>query len=227
MNIAIISYSWGEYTNLSDITFPAWSSYAERHGYKFIHQWDKLEDTWNKPHCLLKHLPDTDLLMWVDCDTLPTNPFLKIDEIWKENGEWKPIVLSADCYGLNCGTMILSNCPIVEMFWKCILDQGYPRFGKDLQGWDEQEAVVRWAHQHPFMRHIQVVPQRILNCYVNKEYGRPSNWGGDWSEGDFIIHFPGLPLERRIELAKEYSEKAEKYVVEREHRTPRPQSEQT
>lgn len=221
MNIGILSYSWGEYTKLSDITFNAWQSYADRHGYTFVTDWTKEDNAeWQKPKFLLRELPKYDALLWVDCDTVCTNPLIKAEQVFKSHG-CPPLMLSADCYGLNAGTMMMSNQPITSMLWHAVLEVGYPMFGENR--WDEQESLIRFAHQHPYMNHVRVVEQRIMNSYINAEYNRPDDWGGTWCQGDWIIHFPGLPLERRIELAKVYVEKADEYVALQE---PQKQSRQ-
>jgi hypothetical protein len=43
-----------------------------------------------------------------------------------------------------------------------------------------------------------------MNSYDYALYGNENN-EGQWQPGDFVIHFPGLSLEKRIELVRKYS----------------------
>lgn len=78
--------------------------------------------------------------------------------------------------------------------------------------WVEQQAMIDLRFKHAAITHI--VPQHWINSYDYKlvyhlgpEYHQGLDCYGErgqWAPGDFLVHWPGQPLELRLELAKDY-----------------------
>lgn len=203
MKIAIISICSESYKVLSDVTYPAWREYAARHGYDFISEGvtDERGANWQKISMIAHHIKTYDLVLWVGADTLCTNPDIKIDKFWMSQGT-PSMIFSTDVFGINSDVMLFAKGAASEMFLYAVNDVGYLTY-KDHR-WAEQEAIIRFAHQKPYSDWVKVIPQKGFNSYIHAEYGRPSEWPGNWERGDWILHLPGLSLERRIEIINEF-----------------------
>jgi hypothetical protein len=74
--------------------------------------------------------------------------------------------------------------------------------------WFEQQAVIDF---YPKFQHLfKLIPQRQINSYDYAMYGTdPTDLlgtSGQWVPGDFVIHWPGLPNEVRVQLAQQYQQ---------------------
>jgi hypothetical protein len=67
----------------------------------------------------------------------------------------------------------------------------------------EQEALSRFAFQKPYCDVVKIIPQKGMNSYLHKVYGRPEEWPGNWEPGDWILHLPGMTVELRIQILGE------------------------
>lgn len=78
--------------------------------------------------------------------------------------------------------------------------------------WVEQQAMADLRHRHAAITCI--VPQCVMNSY---DYALYDHFGpyyragldcygkrGQWQPGDFLIHWPSTPLDKRLELARHY-----------------------
>jgi hypothetical protein len=79
----------------------------------------------------------------------------------------------------------------------------------------EQQAMIDSVFLEENAGKIKIVPQRYLNAYQNSLYPHQSKYDclgtdGTWQHGDWLIHWPGTSLEKRLELAKIYLERVVK-----------------
>ncbi len=51
---------------------------------------------------------------------------------------------------------------------------------------------------------MSVVHQKCFNSYLYSEYTYPDDKGGSYTKGDFVLHLPGMPNHRRLQLIQEY-----------------------
>jgi hypothetical protein len=210
MKIGILTGNSPEYEPLADITNPAWEHYCEKHGYEFVAEsWGPEcgHLGWYKMERLRVLLPRFDILMWVGCDTLPTNPHRNIEGFSALFNPWH-ILLPIDLFGINSDVMIYKSTPVSDMFLEAVCGPGRVLYQN--HHWAEQEAITRFAGAQPYRDHAQPYRDHVkqvegMNSYLNAEYGRPPSWYYNWRDGDWILHLPGMPLERRIVLAREYS----------------------
>lgn len=208
MNICIASICFPDYARLGDVTHPVWEAYCEKQGYAWHVERAPLSDrgaNWDKIILISRLLPRYDFVLWVGCDTLVTNSELTIQQQYQPY-DGLSILLAADLFGLNSDVMLFRQSVWSELFLHAVHNVGYIMYRN--HHWAEQEAIIRFAHQAPYQEHVGIVPQKGFNSYLQEVYGRPAHWPGNWSPGDWILHFPGLSLERRIELAQDYAKLA-------------------
>ena len=202
MKIAIISISSESYKPLSDVAYPYWRRYCEKHGYDFISEGatDPRGTNWQKISMIGHYLKLYDLVLWVGADTVVTNSEITIEQFWLLQGKPK-VLLSTDVFGVNSDVMLFSQSVESEMLLYAIDTLGYQLYEK--HHWGEQKSIIRFVHQKPYSDWVKIIPQKGMNSYLHRLYGRPENWPGNWEQGDWILHLPGLPLDERLRVIEE------------------------
>ena len=136
-----------------------------------------------------------------------TNFNIKLDDLIYEDSFF---IIAADIHGINADSFFIKNTPISIKFFEEILEK------KD-NYIDEQQAFNMLRHKYDF----KIIPQKFINSYDYSLYcciedfningyqqeceSQKDIFGlkGQWTNGDFLIHWPGISLSKRIELAKE------------------------
>jgi|688.fasta_scaffold216117_2 hypothetical protein len=203
---ALITIYDEKYKPLADLT---WHQnkvpYAKRHGYDVLAKTDNFNPDiklgfqkiwWLKS--LMVERPDIEWFWWTGCDTLITNWTTKIEDKISNDHHF---ILASDCNGLNSDSFLLRNSVegrnFIDHLWSI-----EPKL-RDHK-WEDQQAIIDSVDQ--FKDIIKIVPQKEMNAYNTAIYNNQSNldlYGNDgtWRPGDWLIHWPGLSLERRIWLA--------------------------
>jgi hypothetical protein len=71
--------------------------------------------------------------------------------------------------------------------------------------WAEQQVIIDTIDDHTDK--VKIVPQRYMNSYIQEPYDycdvRTDILGnsGEWSTGDWIVHWPGLHKPLRMDQA--------------------------
>ncbi len=86
-NIDIIMFATDNLKTYTELSVAGWKTYCEAHGYGFTlyskPYYDDLHLAWSKIRCVLEHLKttETEYVVLVDADTIPTSLDLSIEEI--------------------------------------------------------------------------------------------------------------------------------------------------
>jgi hypothetical protein len=211
MKFAIVSLHSHVYQPLADLT---WHQnrllYAIKHGYEPIVKTDDFKGM----HlgfakiALLKEVLDQDrfdAVFWTGADTLITNFNYELDQFIYEN---KHITIATDFNMIQNDSFIIRNTPESKNYLDMILEKmpvylSHPYF--------ETGVMVETYPQYEKI--IKIVPQKFLNSYPYeiyvKNFGAPNTLdrlglNGNWTKGDFLIHFPGLNIPTRIKLCQKY-----------------------
>ena len=209
MNVALATLHSDAYAPLAEVTLPNKERYCRRHGYDLHavrHPADaELGPNWGKVSLLWELTERYDAVLWLGCDTLITNGERTVESLLGKNPA-ADVLLASDLYGINADVILTRATAVARMFWYAVGTVGHAFY--HAHPWSEQEAMVRFATTPPYAESVRVLPQSAMNSYLHAEYGRPADWPGGWQPGHFILHLPGMPLERRVELAREYAAKA-------------------
>lgn len=149
--------------------------------------------------------------MWLDADLLITNPAITLEDLWYQAVKWpmeQKIVLPYEHNGHNATVIMARSCDLVYDFFWAANNTGRKLFlGHD---WVEMEAMRYFAQTPPYDNLIAYLSAKKLCPILHTEYieaGLPervsSKYG--WAEGDFALHLSALHIDRRVELAREYS----------------------
>jgi hypothetical protein len=216
MNLMLLSLHDDNYKTLGEIT---WNNnkvpYALKHGYQYYCKRNNFNYTLGYEKIfMIRQLfeinnPKIDWIWWTGCDAIITNFNIKIEDIIDDTYH---LIIATNCNGINVDSFLIKNSPQGKAYLEHIMD-GMPKYINHY--WHENKAMMDAYDFSPQYKAItKIVPQRILNAH---DYGLyPDNepidklgTNGQWQKGDLLIHWPGVSLEKRIELARHY----EQYVI--------------
>jgi hypothetical protein len=204
-------------------------TYAELHGYKTFCRTDNFVPNsglgYQKIHYikeLLETNPDVEWFWWTGTDTMITNFATRIED--RILGDYH-FIISVDVNGINADSFLIRNTPegrayidhLLELEEECskhwdgeqraiAVSLGLPVTAQT-RFWDGIEICERWRD------HVKLMPQRYMNSFNYQLYGNTYTdhrdslgWDGNWQLGDWLIHWPAIPLNYRLELANFYKE---------------------
>jgi hypothetical protein len=217
MKICVVSLYDDNYQELADITLESnCREYCEKHNYDCYIKKDNFilkHLGFEKIRLLLELLKTNkyDWIYWRGADTLITNFQIKLENLIDENYHF---LISLDVHGINSDSLFIKNSPQGIKLFENILDY------KDSA--PEEQIVIR--HIYESNQHIiKLVPQKFMNSYNYSLYLSQEPWNvygiqpestpnqdqlgyyGSWDVGDFLLHWPGIRNDKRIELAKYYT----------------------
>lgn len=206
--MAIVSIFNERHKDLADLTWTGNKvKYAEKHGYlaiaktdnfspeqvhfdKFVHLLDVMEKN-----------PNLDWVWWLDNDAMITNFDIRVEDLVDNDYH---VIMPTDIAALNTGSFIVRNSPEAKEWLNFLLSK--KKEYKDDKKWFEQQAVIDFYPK--FQDLFKIIPQQWLNSYDYRMYNVEGidllGQDGQWYPGDFVIHWPGLPNETRVQLVKQY-----------------------
>lgn len=200
------SPSWKE---LHDITYPSKVAYSRQWGMEIeVKEYIIPFSFFDRSRIILEAMegiPENDWIWWIGSDALIMNQAKSIRELTPFKG---PIVVCNDIHGINDDSMFFKKCPEVRFLLKLI------DINRDC--YEHFQAGIQWAIDKELINADARQNQGEFNSYLysalyGKEYHyKPEEYeksGGDYKEGHLILHFPGMPYARKVELAKEYAAK--------------------
>jgi len=158
-----------------------------------------------------------DWIYWCGADTMITNFNIKLEDLIDNNYHF---IVAKDLWDINSDSFFCRNSEQAIDFLNALLDThdqyidkngNAVDFGLTLpdggaRAWGEQGAMVDLYPK--FQNIIKLVPQKMINSYLYHLYG--SAWhqkgldafgnNGSWSQGDFLLHLPGMPNANRINI---------------------------
>ena len=205
--MAIVCLYNEKHENLAAITYKNKQQYAAKHGYKTYAKTDNFSqeqihfDKFIHILDVFNLHPDTQWVWWLDNDALITNFDIKVESLIDNDYH---IIMPVDLASLNTGSFLVRNSIQSREWLQYMIDNKWVY--KNDTRWFEQQAVVDFF---PKFQHLfKIIPQRLINSYDYKMYGRDSidllGYDGQWQPEHFVIHWPGLPNEYRIQLAQQY-----------------------
>jgi hypothetical protein len=210
MNFAIVTAHNTTYQPLADIT---WNQnkrlYAERWGYDAIakideYKYDVSQISFERTELII-NLLESGKYDWIHacgCDTMITNFTIPLSDIVDADYDF---IIATDCFNINNDSFLARNTPTTIAWLKHVVDVR-EQYAND--PWYDQQAMIDTIDM--MGDRIKFVPQRELNSYDYDQYPgsvphiyKKDMFGNDgqWQSGDFLIHWPGVSLERRLPLA--------------------------
>jgi hypothetical protein len=208
-NIAIVSIFNEPHQNLARLTWTNKQQYANKHGYLAIAKTDNFSaeqvhfDKFVHILDVMKTNPDLDWVWWLDNDAMITNFDIALEDLIDPDYH---VIMPTDTNALNTGSFIVRNSPQARAWLEFLLSKK-TEYKNDVK-WFEQQAVIDF---YPKFQHLfKLIPQKALNSYDYRIYNVDNTdllgHSGQWEQGDFVIHWPGLPNESRVILAEQYQQ---------------------
>jgi hypothetical protein len=181
--------------------------YCERHGYEWCVMVDGFGD--NLGFDKIRHILDImeanesyDWIYYCGCDTLITNFNILLEDLADNDFH---LIIANDVNGWNADSFLIRCSPEGRDFMQRVLAEE-PRLKSHV--WAEQMGMIELGERLPHL--VKVLPQKMLNScqydlygfsgLVLDKLGNP----GEWTPGDFLIHWSGCGLQQRLKLAEKY-----------------------
>lgn len=205
MRIAFTTEYGSNYAGIADVTVPVMLEYCARHGYEFrqILLPGTGADYYYKKNEYFRRLflDDFDYIFYLDVDAVITNLTVKLESFIDPGYS---LFITKHLGELNGGALMFAN-----DFWGNELNDTILKVRADFD--NEQNAIDSFMNYAPFRKHIKVLPHPAFNSFDYSLYPEcPTIRGkeqGHWHEGDFVLHTPGLGIEHRIQVLKQYTNK--------------------
>lgn len=180
--------------------------YADKHDYSYE---CRCEDSsihyfFYKFHLVKEKLPLYDYILWIDSDAFIVNHSKTIQDFISDDPN-KIITLVIDQENINTGVFIIKNHPVSFEILNSVITYG-PTMNHPLPDafvlrniFDNNPHIVNY-----------ITPQKLLNAYKYELYRdrMPPNPDGEFEEGlSFILHFPGMPLQTRVDAYNHFNVK--------------------
>jgi hypothetical protein len=204
---AIASIFNDSHQALAAYTWENKKEYAAHHGYLTLAKTDNFSqeqvhfDKFLHILDIMNTQPGIDWIWYIDNDAMITNFDVKLSDLVDDQAH---VIMGVDIASLNTGSFLVKNSHQARSWLEFLLSK--KKEYRNDKKWFEQQAVIDF---YPKFQHLfKVVPQKTLNSYDYTIYNVDSTdllgHSGQWSKGDFVIHWPGLDNQIRIALAKKY-----------------------
>jgi len=169
-----------------------------------------------------------DWVYWCGTDTMITNYKIKLEDIIDEN---YCFIIAPDLWDWNVDSMLFKNDERTIRFLETIIsrysdhidENGNPKINKvkrkdgNWVAWAENGAIIEECKgidftttiKKEYQNFVKEVPQKTMNSYLYNLYATPEhskkldyqNRNGQWSKGDFLVHWPGAHNNLKLQLA--------------------------
>lgn len=169
-----------------------------------------------------------DWVYWCGTDTMITNYSIKIEDLIDNNYSF---IIAPDVWDWNSDSMLFKKSKESLQFLQKIISQYDKYVDKNGNAksndvklkdgctitWGEQAAIIEECKgkffsteiKEEYKNFVKEVPQKTMNSYLYELYPTPFHAqkkdyrgrDGEWSEGDFLMHWPGTNNNARIQIA--------------------------
>jgi hypothetical protein len=113
------------------------------------------------------------------------------------------LMFSTDLNGINAGVYVAKSTPLTKQLWYCVSMWG-PMFF-NYHPWKDQECLKHYLANPPYDKLATYMPQNFMNSYIHELYVNtphpfPDYIQGNYKEGDWAVHLPGIPTHIRFEV---------------------------
>lgn len=202
MNIGVQILYTQSWQDVAVITIPVIQKYCELHNYNSIIRTYQNDFSGFEKLIRIKEAFQNDKYnaIWsLDCDTLITNSSIKIEKYIFDD---KDFFITKDYNGINGGSFIIKNSEYGNWFLdECLKLQGEPKI------YCEQDAFTEMIKRlNMFADKIAILGHPSINSYLYENYPEiptQTHEQGQWQRGDFLLHLPGIGMDKRLEILKD------------------------
>lgn len=200
--ITVFAYYTPNFQALAAVTLPNILRYCLRHGYGVHIHFDQAHAEDPRPFgfrkteaalACLQRMGHGDILCVLDIDLLITNQTIRLESFVTPEHD---LFFTHDINGLNAGVYLARAAYGTTKFFETVLGLvGKP----GVHG--EQDAIRDALLISAFGQLCKIVQHPSFNSFMYAEYGKTmEHHQGEFHLGDFILHLPGIGMDRRIEI---------------------------
>lgn len=193
MKITLLTAASHEYWPLLQLTAPNKLQYCLKHHIQLDVKKHTTFIASDRQWMMLKSLDHSDWLWFMGADTLVMNHNIDVRQFLDDKYDF---IIGEDINGINNDVFFLKNNDISNQFLYRVIELN------KIEANDQESMKVAMREMPEFK--VKIVHQKQFNSYLYSEYNYPNDNGGSYSKGDFVLHLPGIPNSRRIEIVKEY-----------------------
>lgn len=208
-NYAIVSMFNQPHAELAKHTwFSNKETYAKRHGYQSFAKVDNFSaeavhfDKFVHILHILESNPKLSWVWWLDNDAMITNFNHKIENVIDDSYD---IVMATDLASINTGSFFVKNSENSRVWLKDMISKRKDYLND--KKWFDQQCVIDTYVTYKDI--IKLVPQKTINSYDYRMYNVQGidmlGNDGQWEQGDWVVHWPGLNNNLRVQLAEQFS----------------------
>lgn len=190
-----------DWLDLSDITINNAEEYCRLRRYGIVPEIFGIHYCgYEKIKSILKIFDSGANVVWsMDADTLITNHNKRVEDYIDHKHDF---FICKDYNGINAGSFIVRKTKWAISFLEWLLKCK----GKDKM-YCEQDAINLYMKLFPatVWKQIYILPHPSINSYLYENYPdipMQKHEDGQWEAGDFVLHLPGMGMEKRIEIMK-------------------------
>jgi len=195
MKILVLTGYDDQGASLGDACIGSQRAYSLRRGYDFevVREYHPgSHPSWQKIRLLKERVHKYDTILWLDCDTVVTNPSIRIEDLVP------PTLFGASCDWcappgddtktayISCGNFILRNTSDTNRWLDAVLSQ--ERRFSNRPCWEQDAVLDRMRNCTWFDAQVTRFQRRNLNPVSADVTGALD----PWRPGDFICHLTGL-----------------------------------
>jgi len=198
------------WVDIAKITTPNIVNYCRKHDYSWnIQCIGEPYDAFEKIRQIqgIFERNEADVVMSMDCDALITNYTIRIED-FIEGDERNFFFVCRDYNGINTGTFLITKYGGQTKFLNYLLslkDKNIIMGGKSFICSCEQDAlnIVMYMYNGLPYSKVKVLSHPSINSYMYELYPEippQTHEQGQWQEGDFILHLPGIGMGQRKQI---------------------------
>jgi hypothetical protein len=182
--------------------------YATHRGYKAFAKMDNFSpeavhfDKFVHILQVLNDNPDLAWVWWLDNDAMITNFNCKIEDVIDDSYD---VIMATDVASLNTGSFFVKNSENSRVWLEDMIAKRKDYLND--KKWFDQQCVIDTYVTYKDI--IKLVPQKSINSYDYRMYGVQGTDmlgnNGQWEQGDWVVHWPGLNNSLRIQLAEKFA----------------------
>jgi len=192
--------------SIADLTSANHRAYALRHEYEFerVTEYPRsCHPSWHKLALLQERLPDYKAILWLDADTVITNPSIPVRFIIAGNGltvstDWTYPAPEDEIKHFSLGNFIFTNCPGSFDLLSAASMRGEWR---NTPLWEQQAIQEEYRANPEIRQHVHILPRRKLNAVPAT---RDTTGPEPWEAGDFLCHMTYLPNDTRCAMFPDF-----------------------
>ena len=205
-------------TQIAMVTTPVMHLYCVRNGYTFLPFKGKFHLDKERDPSLLSYgdrikiqiykdlylTNEYDAIAWLDVDCLITNMEKRLEDILGD----RPFLWTYGPIGPLSGFTIARCIAKTHLFLHCVQHRAAEDASPLAPGGRSDQDTMRYFMTMPPYREVAenlVSCKEAGHCFIPEMYGwEQYAWLCGWEQGDFVLTFPSIPIDDRLELLKHY-----------------------